>query len=234
MRLDGRVAMITGAAGNLGRAVAAVFAAAGARRALLDINAAALRGAYGADDDAQLLVTADLGEPRAIADAVAATVAKFGRIDVLCNLAGGFRMGPAVHETPEETWRQMLDLNAGSILHMASAVVPVMLAAGSGKIVNVAAMGGLAGGADMGAYAASKSAAIRLTESMAAELRDKDINVNCVMPGTLDTPANRASMPGADPKRWVAPEALADVILFLASDRARALNGAAIPVVGLS
>ena len=86
----------------------------------------------------------------------------------------------------------------------------------------------------MGAYVASKSAVIRLTETMAAELREKNINVNCVLPTLVDTPENRAAMPDADPRRWVAPQALADVILFLASDAARAIHGAALPVTGLS
>jgi NAD(P)-dependent dehydrogenase (short-subunit alcohol dehydrogenase family) len=108
-----------------------------------------------------------------------------------------------------------------------------MIASRSGKIVNIAALAGLAGKANMGAYSASKSAVIRLTESMSAELRDKGINVNCILPSVIDTPQNRADMPGADPRRWVAPEALADVVLFLASDQARAIHGAAIPVTGL-
>jgi NAD(P)-dependent dehydrogenase (short-subunit alcohol dehydrogenase family) len=109
-----------------------------------------------------------------------------------------------------------------------------MLAAGSGKIVNVAAFAAQQGGARMGAYAASKSVVVRLTESMAAELRDAQINVNCVLPTIIDTPDNRASMPAADPSRWVAPEDLASIILFLASDAARAIHGVALPVSGLS
>jgi NAD(P)-dependent dehydrogenase (short-subunit alcohol dehydrogenase family) len=228
MSFDGQVAMITGAAGTLGRATAQAFAAAGAKLVLLDLDTSKL-----ADNADCMAVSANLGDAAAVASAVAAAHGRFGRIDVLCNLAGGFRMGNPVHETPDEVWRLMIELNAGSILRTARAVVPHMLKAGSGKIVNVAAMGGTVGGALMGAYAASKSAVIRLTESMAAELRDKGINVNCVLPSTLDTPPNRASMPGADPKKWVAPEALADVILFLASAQARAINGAALPVVGL-
>ena len=142
-------------------------------------------------------------------------------------------MGQAVHETPEDTWELMLGLNAKSVINCARAVVPGMLAAGRGKIVNIAALAGLSGKANMGAYSASKSAVIRLTESMSAELRDRGINVNCILPSTIDTPQNRADMPKADPRRWVAPEALADVVLFLASDAARAIHGAAIPVNGL-
>ena len=234
MELDNQVVIITGAAGNLGRAVAAGFAQSGARRVLLDNNPAGLRQAFGEDRADQLSIAADLGDQAALVGAASKAMEKFGRIDVLCNLAGGFRMGHPVHETPADIWRLMIDLNAGSLIHMASAVVPHMIAAGAGKIVNVAAMGGLRGGANMGAYAAAKSAVMRLTESMSAELRDKNINVNCVMPSIIDTPANRADMPKADPRRWVAPSALADVILFLASDRARAVHGAALPVVGLS
>ena len=233
MRFDG-VVLITGAAGNLGRAVAGAFTAAGARTALLDLDARALEAAYGSDNDTRVSLAADLGNEAAIAAAVAKVQARFGRIDALCNIAGGFRMGPALHETPDELWQQMMDLNAGSVLRMARAVVPGMLAAGRGKIVSVAAMGGTRGGAQMAAYSASKSAVIRLTESMALELRDKGINVNCVLPSTIDTPANRASMPQADFGKWVAPAALADVILFLSSDAARAIHGAALPVVGLS
>jgi NAD(P)-dependent dehydrogenase (short-subunit alcohol dehydrogenase family) len=109
-----------------------------------------------------------------------------------------------------------------------------MHAAGGGKIVNVGAYAAQTGAAGMGAYVASKSAVIRLTETMAAELREKNINVNCVLPTILDTPENRAAMPKADPRRWVAPEDLARVIVFLASDDARAIHGAALPVTGLS
>ena len=234
MEFDGKAVLITGAAGNLGRAVAAAFAAAGASLALLDIDRQGLSSAYPGEDQRRLLVGVDLSKSQSVASAADAACAHFGRIDVLCNLAGGFRMGHPVHETPEAVWLLMIELNAGTVLRMARAVVPKMLAAGSGKIVNIGAMAGLAGKAEMGAYTASKSAVIRLTEAMAAELREKGINVNCILPGTLDTPQNRAAMPQADPHRWVATDALAEVALFLASERARAIHGAAIPVVGLS
>ena len=153
---------------------------------------------------------------------------------MLCNIAGGFRMGEAVHETSDETWNFLFDINARTLLHAVRAVVPHMMAAGGGKIVNVGAFAAQKGVAQMGAYVASKSSVIRLTEAMAAELREKNINVNCVLPTIIDTPENRAAMPNADPKRWVAPADLANVIVFLASDAARAIHGAAIPVTGLS
>jgi NAD(P)-dependent dehydrogenase (short-subunit alcohol dehydrogenase family) len=160
--------------------------------------------------------------------------ARFGRIDVLCNIAGGFRMGETVHETSDENWNFLFDINARTLLNTARAVVPQMLKAGGGKIVSVAAAAAQKGAAQMGAYVASKSAVIRLTETMAAELREKNINVNCVLPTIIDTPENRAAMPKADPSRWVAPGDLASVIVFLASPEARAIHGAAIPVSGLS
>ena len=225
--------LVTGAAGNLGRAVAAAAAAAGARLILLDRDQAALGRAFAGLAGAKIEAAIDLHDDAAMADLVARARREFGRIDALCNIAGGFDMGPAVHETPPDLLERMLDLNVRSLLAASRAVVPGMIAAGAGKIVNIGAVAALKAGARMGAYSAAKSAVVRLTESMSAELKDYGINVNCVLPSTLDTPANRAAMPNADPARWVEPAALAEVILFLVSDRARALHGAAIPVTGL-
>lgn len=233
MNFENKVVLVTGAAGNLGQAVAKKFAAAGASLVLFDIDKKALDALYAGQERA-LSVSVNLLDRESVGAAVQAAIGKFQRIDVLANIAGGFRMGNPVHETPADIWRLMMELNAGTVMNMAHAVVPHMLAAGGGRIINIAATSGLGGRADMGAYSASKSAVIRLTESMAAELREKGINVNCLMPTIIDTPANRADMPKADPTRWVAPEALADVVMFLASDGARAVHGAAIPVTGLS
>jgi NAD(P)-dependent dehydrogenase (short-subunit alcohol dehydrogenase family) len=230
VRFGGKTCLITGAAGNLGRAVAKAFASEGASLILMDLHEEHLRSAYGSQGDDLRFAPADLRDAQSVARALPAGA----RIDVLCNIAGGFRMGEPVHETGDDTWDLMLGLNAKSVINCARAVVPRMLAAGGGKIINIGAVAGLSGKANMGAYIASKAAVIRLTESMAAELREKGINVNCVLPSTIDTPQNRKDMPKADPRRWVAPEALADVILFLASDAARAIHGASIPVAGLS
>jgi NAD(P)-dependent dehydrogenase (short-subunit alcohol dehydrogenase family) len=229
MQFTGRTVMLTGAAGNLGRAVAAAFAAAGANLALLDLKRGNLQ-----DSDHQFFVEADLLAPASVQSAVDKTLQRYAGIDVLCNIAGGFRMGAAVHELSDRDWNFMMDVNVRTVLNMARAVVPVMLKAGGGKIVNIGAFAAQKGAAQMGAYIASKSAVIRLTETMAAELREKNINVNCVLPTIIDTPENRAAMPKADPKRWVAPADLAQVIVFLASDAARAVHGAALPVTGLS
>ena len=222
---DGKVVVITGAAGALGSATAAHFAAAGARLALLDVAAI---------DGRHYSRVCDLTDPAACRDAVTAIEADVGRIEVLANIAGGFTMGEAVHETTEDTWNFMMDLNARTVLNMARAVVPGMLERGRGKIVNVGAGAGQHGVAQLGAYSASKSVVIRLTEAMSGELKERGINVNCILPSVIDTPANRRAMPDADFGKWVRPEAMAKVIEFLASEGAEPIHGAALPVVGLS
>ena len=234
MEFENQTVIVTGAAGNLGRAVVDAFASGGAHFVLVALHNKTLAEHFQHEDEHNLFVAADLRE-QAQANAVAdAAIARFGRIDVLCNLAGGFRMGERVHETSDETWNFLFDLNARSVLHMARAVVPRMLANGGGKIVNVGAQAAQKGVANMGAYCASKSVVMRLTEAMAAELRERGINVNCVLPTIIDTPENRHAMPDADPSRWVAPADLARIIVFLASSAARAIHGASIPVTGLS
>ncbi len=233
-----KVFMVTGATGSLGRAVAKALAEAGARLALVD-RAAQERfeevfpaligspaGYFGHG--------VDLTDPDAVARLVDDIMERFGRIDGLANIVGGYRAGTPVHETPLETWDFMLNLNARTTFLTSRAVVPHMIAQGSGKIVTVGARVALGGTRHHAAYSVAKTAVLRLTESLSAEVKGYGINVNCVLPGTLDTPPNREAMPNADFSRWVSPEALADVILFLLSDRARAVHGAAIPVYGLS
>lgn len=229
-----KTVLITGAAGNLGRALAAAFVAEGATLALFGHDERSLAGAYPGDDPKRLLLACDLRVRESVEAAARAAAARFGRIDVLAHIAGGFAMGEPVHATSPDVWREMIEMNAGSLLCVASAVVPRMIRARSGKIITVGAISALVGRADMGAYAASKSALMRLSEAMSAELREHGINVNCVLPGIIDTPQNRAAMPDADPGRWVGPSAIAEVVLFLASERSRAIHGASIPVTGLA
>jgi NAD(P)-dependent dehydrogenase (short-subunit alcohol dehydrogenase family) len=234
--LAGKVAVVTGASGNLGRAVAQAFAAQGARLALVDRGEAGLTAAQvelpaGAES---AVFAADLLQPDAVAELARRVVAHFGGVDILANIAGGFTMGPPLHETTDQDWDFMLDLNARSVFHTCRALVPALLQRGGGRIVNVSARAATEGKANMVPYCASKAAVITLTEGLAAELKEACINVNCVLPGTLDTPQNRAAMPDQDFSRWVPTAALADVILFLASDAARCVTGAAIPVYGRS
>jgi NAD(P)-dependent dehydrogenase (short-subunit alcohol dehydrogenase family) len=234
MDFKDQTAVITGAAGNLGRAVAQAFADRGARLVLIGRTAEGLARAFGSDTATQWLAATDLLDQTEVDATLRKAVERYGRVDVLCNIAGGFRMGDPVHGTADDTWDLMFDLNVRTLVRMSRAVVPLMLNTRGGRIVNVGAFAAQRGSANMGAYIASKSAVIRLTESMAAELREQGINVNCVLPTILDTPENRAAMPSADPRRWVALDDLANVILFLASPAARAIHGAAVPVSGLS
>ena len=228
-----RTVFVTGAAGNLGRAVVDAFARRGDTLVLVG-RPESLQRAYGDDTPRRAFAAADLLDAAAVRAAVDAAAARFGRVDVLCNLAGGFRMGPPVHETPDEDWLAMHDVNVRTLLNAVRAVVPHMIRASAGRIVNVGAASALAGRAGMGAYVASKSAVIRITEAMSAELKAHGINVNCVLPTIIDTPENRAAMPKADPAAWVAPADLANVIAFLASNEARSVHGASLPVSGLA
>jgi NAD(P)-dependent dehydrogenase (short-subunit alcohol dehydrogenase family) len=235
MNFSGQVVMVAGGTGNLGGPVARAFAAAGAKVVVVDRDEEKQQQTF-ADwrdrADIWLAAPVDLLDPAAAREVAAQTVARFGRIDVLVNTVGGYRAGEAVADLALSTWDLMLDLNARTTLILCQAVLGVMLEQGAGKIVNVAARAALVGNAQHAAYAASKAAVVRLTESMAAEVGRRGINVNCVLPGTIDTPDNRAAMPKADPTTWVAPDALAEVILFLASDGARAIQGVALPVDG--
>jgi NAD(P)-dependent dehydrogenase (short-subunit alcohol dehydrogenase family) len=229
-----QIALVTGASGALGRVVARRLLAAGARLVLPDREPEKLRELFPeAGGDAVLAQACDVTDPAAVEALVHAAVERFGRIDMVCNVAGGFRGGQPVHESDVETWDFLMNLNSRAVFLVCRAVVPVLLRGGGGRIVNVASRGALAGDAGVAAYSASKAAVLRLTESLAAELKAQGVRVNAVLPGTIDTAANRAAMPGAETSRWVDPEALADVILFLLSDGARAVHGAAVPVFGL-
>ncbi len=232
-----RVAIITGAAGNLGSAVARAFLAAGANMVLVDHKPDRLMELFpelAGSPDHIFAAPVDLTDEGSVQGMVGEALERFGRIDVLVNAAGGWRGGKPVHETSPETLDFLYNLNARTVFVASRAVVPAMLGHGSGKIINVAARAGLGATARNGAYSASKSAVMRLTEAMAAELKLEGITVNSVLPGTIDTPQNRQSMPKADHSRWVPPEAIADVILFLASDAAWPVSGAAVPVYGRS
>ena len=231
----GRVTLVTGAAGVLGGALARRLLAAGARVAAFDREPGRLeREPFGAGAVERLSRhAADLADPAAVEGAVGEAIARHGRIDHLFNVAGAFAADGPVEETPPETWARMWDANFRSTLNVCRAVVPAMKRQGSGSIVNVGSRGSLAGGADVAAYSIAKTAVLRLTESLSAEGKRLGVRVNCVLPGTLDTAANRAAMPDADPSAWVEPEALVDVMLFLAGPGARAVHGAAIPVYGL-
>ena len=220
--MSGRVVLISGAAGALGRSVARRFAAEGDQLALLDLAPCEIDAAYHGQ--------CDLTDAKACGREVERIVERLGRIDILLNITGGFEMGEPVHATSEKTWQFMFDVNLWTLVRMVEAVVPVMRAQGSGRIVNMGARAGLRGSALMGAYAASKSAVMRLTESLSDELKEHGVQVNCILPSIIDTPRNRSDMPDADYSRWVQPERIADVMAFLVSSGGADIHGASIPV----
>lgn len=230
-----QVVVITGAAGNLGVAVAHAYQKAGAKLVLLDRSPDRLQKLFAelaASSDHYLATGVDVTDAAAVAAVAAETASRFGRVDALINTAGGYRAGTPVHETPLADWDFLMNLNGRSVFASCRAFAPQFLQQGAGKIVNIASRGALSGEANAALYSASKSVVMRLTESLSAELKPKGINVNCVLPGLIDTPPNRAAMPTADHSRWVTPEALAQIILFLTSEAASPIHGAAIPAYG--
>ncbi|MBS1788851.1 MAG: SDR family oxidoreductase [Acidobacteria bacterium] len=235
--LTDRVVVITGAAGNLGMAVGKTLSSFGAKIAFVDRTPGRLMELIpelAGSADHFVAPPTDVTDLNSIITTMTEIQNRYGRIDALINTAGGYRAGTPVHETPIGDWDFMLNLNARSVFLTCQAVIPLMLKQRHGKIINVSSRAALHGDAYHAAYSVSKTAVVRLTESMAEELKNAGINVNCVMPGLIDTPQNRAAMPDADFSKWVAPEAIADVILFLVSENARAIHGAAIPVYGQS
>jgi NAD(P)-dependent dehydrogenase (short-subunit alcohol dehydrogenase family) len=221
--VKGNTVIITGANGALGRAVVAEARARNAEVVAIDLS-------FGDTDTGCRQIELDLTD----ADAVKQTIGGLERVDALLNIAGGFAMGPTVHETNPDEWHAMFSMNVVTMRNMCDAVVPRMLDQGSGRIVNVGALSAREGQGNMGAYVVAKSAVMRLTETMAKELRQHGVNVNAVLPSIIDTPTNRADMPDANHSKWVDPADLARVICFLGSADARAMHGALVPVCGLS
>jgi NAD(P)-dependent dehydrogenase (short-subunit alcohol dehydrogenase family) len=227
-----KIFIVTGAFGALGRVVARTLAARGDRVALVDAAPEAPPGLVEEFGEAHLLLLgADLSRPEGAEAAVRRVRGHFGAVHGLANVAGGFRWETIEGGDPA-TWQAMFSVNVLTALHACRAVLPVLQAAGGGRIVNVGAGAAAKAAAGMGAYAASKAGVLRLTEALADECKDRGITVNAVLPSVIDTPANRRDMPDADFTRWVSPDALADVVAFLLSDAARAVTGAGIPVSG--
>ena len=224
--MNGKVVVVTGASGALGAVVATSALALGARVAGVDHAASQVA----ATSNRIELGGVDLTDAAQARMAIDAAASHFGKLDALINIAGGFAF-EAIAEGDSKTWQRMYALNVLTALNASRSAIPHLVVSGAGRIVNVGAMGALQAGAGMGAYAASKAGVHRLTEALAAEWKGK-ITVNAVLPSTIDTAANRASMPNADFGKWVTPEELANVILFLASDAASAVTGALLPVNG--
>lgn len=232
---DSTCVIVTGAAGNLGQAVVARLAAQGVCLVCVDRTTEALDALVETLPAGTKILTfagADLSDPVVAQAMTEAAVDCFGGVDALVNTVGGFVTG-RVDADAFAQWDVMMTLNARVALVTSIAVLPVMQAAGYGRIVHIAAAPGLKAGANQAAYAASKAAVIRLTESIAAEHRSDRITANCILPGTIDTPQNRAAMPDARSTAWVSADSIAQLILFLISPEASVVTGAAIPATGL-
>jgi NAD(P)-dependent dehydrogenase (short-subunit alcohol dehydrogenase family) len=226
MQLQGQVVAITGAFGALGSAVVAAALAEGAQVAAID-RAVAPRTSLG---EAALFGDVDLSSEAGAKSAIDAIVARFGRLDALVNIAGGFRWETVADGSPD-SWDQLYQLNLRTALCACRAALP-HLPDMRGRIINIGAAGAAKAAAGMGAYAASKAGVARLTEALAEELKERGITVNALLPSIIDTAANRADMPKADFSKWVAPQQLAEVIVFLLSAKAQAITGALLPVTG--
>ncbi|AMA57870.1 MULTISPECIES: SDR family oxidoreductase [unclassified Bradyrhizobium] len=224
--MQGKVIVVTGALGALGKVVAETAQSRGARVAGIDHVPSQVPPTA----DSIEIGGVDLSDAAQAKAAVEAAAKHFGKLDALINIAGGFAF-ETVGEGDIATWQRMHALNVLTALNTSRAALPHLAASKAGRIVNIGAMGALQAGSGMGAYAASKAGVHRLTEALANEWKGK-VTVNAVLPSIIDTKANRADMPKADVSKWVTPQELADVILFLASDAASGVTGALIPVGG--
>jgi NAD(P)-dependent dehydrogenase (short-subunit alcohol dehydrogenase family) len=222
--MQGKVVAVTGGYGVLGRAVTRAVLEAGARVAAID------RAEADAEDGVLGLGGVDLADPEAAGRAMEAVAARFGRLDALVNVAGGFRW-QTLADGDFAGWGELYAINVLTAAAASRAALPHLVASGAGAIVNVGANAAVKAAAGMGAYAAAKAGVHRLTESLAEEMKGK-VRVNAILPSILDTPANRADMPKADWTAWVSPAEAAAAILFLASDQASAITGALLPVTG--
>jgi NAD(P)-dependent dehydrogenase (short-subunit alcohol dehydrogenase family) len=229
--MRGKTIIVTGGFGALGRAVAEAASQRGANVAALDVAPQAPAGLVERLSGALLLGGVDLSTPEGAQRAIGQVKAKFGRLDALINIAGGFKW-ETIEAGDAATWDFLFALNLKTALNASRAALPHLLASGAGRIVNVGAQSALKAATGMGGYAASKAAVHKLTESLAEELKNRGVTVNAVLPSIIDTPANRAEMPKANFDHWVKPADLAAVILFLASDEAKAVTGALVLVSG--
>ncbi len=226
--MTAKVALVTGADGGLGRHVTAAMLDAG----FMVVGLAPKIQTSTFDHPHFTALPATLDSLTAAKNAVETTLTHFGKIDVLAHLVGGFAGGQTVADIDDATFQRMFDMNLNSAFHILRAVLPHMSKAGSGRIVAIGSRAAENPGATVGAYSASKAALVSLIRTVAIENKDAGVTANVILPGTMDTPANRKAMPGADTSQWVQPAAVASLIVWLAGDGGKDVTGAAIPVYG--
>jgi len=238
LMLENKVAAVTGATGALGRVVTKTLLEKGAKTVVFyrsDAKLAELLGFVGKDfQDKVTAIKGDVNNAGNVRDFVQKTVEKHGRVDFLLNIAGAWGGGKDVANTDEQTWDFMMNLNLKSVFLCCKAVLPFMIKQNYGRIVSVASRAAVEKRwrAKSAAYAVSKAGVVVLTEAIAEEVKDYNINVNCILPSTIDTPANRRDLPKADFSKWVNPKDIAEVIVFLLSGASEIISGASVPVYG--
>lgn len=225
-----KVVLVTGANGGLGTYVTQAFLDAGAT--VVGTSRKIQQSEFGSDNFTA--IPAELSSRQNAQAVVDQVVARFGRLDVLAHTVGGFAGGAAVADTDDATFQLMLNLNLNATFHILRAAIPALRRTGAGRIIAIGSRSALEPGATVGAYSASKAAMLSLVQTVAIENRDAGLTANVILPGTMDTPGNRAAMPGADFSKWVQPANVASLVLWLATDAAKEVNGAAIPVYGSS
>src|SRR5829696_9162144 len=231
---SGKVVLITGGTGALGRAVAQAFGTSNATTVVTYIIEEEREDVKSTIKTIAELVKADITKEDQAKKLVSHVIKTYDRIDVLVNVVGGYLGGETVAELDETEWDKMMSMNLKSAFLISKHVIPLMVAAKHGKIVHISSRTGLKSDGYDSAYSASKSGLIRLVESISEEVKEHNINVNCILPSTIDTEANRNTMPNSDFSKWVKTEDLANLVLFLCSDEAKVINGAAIPAYGLA
>jgi NAD(P)-dependent dehydrogenase (short-subunit alcohol dehydrogenase family) len=226
--MKGKVVLITGANGGLGMYVTQAFLDTGAT--VIGTSRKIQQSDF--SNPSFIAMPAEISTregANVLADQVAA---RFGKLDVLVHTVGGFAGGQSIADTDDATFQRMLDLNLNSVFHILRATIPALRQTGDGRIIAIGSRAGLEPGAGVGAYSASKAAMVSLIRTVALENKDVGLRANVILPGTMDTPANRKSIPNADVSKWVRPAAVANLITWLAGDAAKDVNGAVIPVYG--
>jgi NAD(P)-dependent dehydrogenase (short-subunit alcohol dehydrogenase family) len=231
---SGKVVLITGGTGALGRAVAQAFGTSNATTVVTYIIEEEREDVKSKIKTIAELVKADITKEDQAKKLVSHVIKTYDRIDVLVNVVGGYLGSKTVAELDETEWDKMMSMNLKSAFLISKHVIPLMVAAKHGKIVHISSRTGLKSDGYDSAYSASKSGLIRLVESISEEVKEHNINVNCILPSIIDTEANRNAMPNSDFSKWVKTEDLANLVLFLCSDEAKVINGAAIPAYGLA
>ena len=225
--------LITGATGAVGRVVSRAMARTGAKLVLSGRRQEALEElGHGLEAERVLAMAADLTKVDEVDRLVSAVSEQWAGVDILLNLAGGWRGGERVVGVSDESWDAILDLNLRSAFFISRAVLPHMVSRGWGRIVNMGSRAAERSGSRQVGYNVSKAGVVALTASIAAEYRRRGVAANAILPAIIDTPSNRSDMPDADHSRWVTPDQIAELMLFLCSAAGGALNGASIPVYG--